>query len=111
MAPYRTRDPRKEQQWRRWIDQWRASGLSVGAFCTRHGLTQPSFYAWRRRLQRQDAEPPAFVPVRVVPDDAPAADGRVDVLLRDGRSIRVGPGFDPTTLRQVLAVLEGGRSC
>src|SRR6516165_5281114 len=38
MAPGRARDERKEQQWRRWIGEWRASGLSVRAFCERRGL-------------------------------------------------------------------------
>jgi hypothetical protein len=47
MAPGRARDERKEQQWRRWIGEWRASGLSVRAFCDRRGLAIPSFYAWR----------------------------------------------------------------
>ncbi len=45
MAPGRIRDERKEQQWQRWVAQWRASGLSVRAFCDRHGLATPSFYA------------------------------------------------------------------
>jgi hypothetical protein len=42
MAHGRARDERKERLWRRWIDQWRGSGLSVRAFCARHGLTCPS---------------------------------------------------------------------
>jgi hypothetical protein len=29
LAPGRARDERKEWQWRRWIGEWRASGLSV----------------------------------------------------------------------------------
>ena len=29
MAPGRVRDERKERQWRRWIDQWRASAGRV----------------------------------------------------------------------------------
>ena len=47
MAPGRARDERKERPWRRWISQWRASGLSVRAFCARHGLASASFYHWR----------------------------------------------------------------
>ena len=53
MAPGRTRDEQKEQEWRRWIAQWRASGLSVRDFCDRHGLAAPSFYAWRSRLHQR----------------------------------------------------------
>lgn len=111
MTKGKPRDKRKEQQWRRRIRSWRTSGLSVRAFCARHGLAQPSFYAWRRELQRRDAEEPAFVPVRVVLDDGSARTSSVDVVLRGGRTLRVGPGFDAATLRQVVAVLEEGPPC
>ena len=66
MALGRARDERKEQQWRRWIGEWRESGLSVRAFCARHHLATASFYAWRRVLERRAAEKPVFVPVQLV---------------------------------------------
>jgi hypothetical protein len=111
MAPGRARDERKEQQWRRCIEQWRASGLSVRTFCARHGLATASFYNWRRVLQRRAAEESAvFVPVQVVADAVPAQASALEVVLVDGRAVRVAPGFDAATLRQLLAVLEG-RPC
>lgn len=111
MTKGKPRDERKEQQWRRWIRSWRASGLSVRDFCARQRLAQANFYVWRRELQRRDAEQPAFVPVGIVADDVPAGDGRVDVVLRTGRTVRLGPGFDAATLRHVVAVLEEGLPC
>jgi hypothetical protein len=111
MAPGRARDERKERHWRRWLDQWRASGLSVRAFCARHGLATASFYAWRRVLQRRAAEQPAFLPVQVVADNTPAQASGLEVVLGDGRTVRVSPGFDAATLRRLLAVLEGGGAC
>src|SRR5262245_47991869 len=110
MAPGRVRDERKERQWRRWIGEWRASGLSVRAFCDRRGLALPTFYAWRRTLERRAAEVPAFVPVQVVAEAVPALATALEVVLTDGRMVRVAPGFDAATLRQLLAVLEG-RPC
>jgi hypothetical protein len=110
MAPGRARDERKEQQWRRWIDQWRASGLSVRDFCARHDLATASFYAWRRVLERRAAEQPAFVPVQVVADAVLTQARALEVVLTNGRTVRVAPGFDAATLRQLLAVLEG-RPC
>ena len=107
MAPGRARDARKEQQWRRWIGEWRASGLSVRAFCDRRGLAIPTFYAWRRTLERRAAEQPAFVPVQVVADGVPAQASSLEVVLHGGRTVRVAPEFDAATLRQLLAVLEG----
>jgi hypothetical protein len=111
MAPGRARDERKEHQWRRRIDQWRASGLSVRVFCARHGLPTASFYQWRRVLERRATAEPAFVPVQVVADAVPAQPSALEVVLVDGRRIRVAPGFDAATLRRVLAILEGEGPC
>jgi transposase-like protein len=109
MAPGRARDERKEQQWRRWIDRWQDSGLSVPAFCARHGLSPGNFYAWRRTLQRRATPQAPFVPVQLVADAAPAA--ALEVVLADGRAVRVAPGFDAATLRQLLAVLREDPPC
>src|SRR5262245_9656921 len=111
MAPGRARDERKEQQWRRRINQWRASGLSVRGFCARQGLATASFYHWRRVLERRAAEAPAFVPVQVVADATPAEASALEVVLVGGRAVRVAPGFDAATLRRLLAVLEGEGAC
>lgn len=111
MAPGRARDERKEQECRRWIAQWRASGLSGRAFCERHGLATPSFYAWRRTLERRAAGAPVFVAVQVVSDVVPSQANAVEVVLTDGRTVRVAPGFDAATLRRLLAVLQEGGPC
>ena len=107
MAHGRARDEQKERQWRHWIGEWQASGLSARAFCQRRGLTVASFYAWRRVLERRAAEKAAFVPVKVVADAVPTQTSALEVVLTDGRTVRVAPGFDVATLRQLLAVLEG----
>ena len=111
MAPGRARDVEKERQWRRRIEQWQASGLSVRDFCARHGLSTASFYNWRRVLERRVAEQPAFIPVQVVADATSDKAGALEVLLFNGRTVRVAPGFDAATLRRLLAVLEGEASC
>ena len=109
MALGRTRDEKKEQQWRRWIALWQSSGLTVAAFCARHGLTPASFYAWRRTLQCRAAEHVPFVPVQVLPDPASAA--AVEVVLPDGRVVRVPPRFDAASLRQLLVLLREEPPC
>ena len=110
MAPSRARDEEKERQWRRRIDQWRESRLSVRAFCAQHRLSSASFYHWRRVLERRATERPAFVPVQVVADPPPPQASALELVLPDGRAVRVSPGFDAATLRRLLAVLEG-RPC
>ena len=101
----------KEQFWRRMVRQWRGSGLSVRDFCTDRGISEPSFYAWRRTIAERDANA-AFVPVHVVPDARPAGDASrqgLELLVSGGRVLRIGPGFDEPTLRRLLALLEEGQ--
>jgi transposase-like protein len=45
-----TRNRVKEEFWRKQIDLWQESGLSVRAFCRESGIVETSFYAWRREL-------------------------------------------------------------
>jgi transposase-like protein len=111
MSQGRPRDPRKQQQWQRWIHKWQTSGLSVSAFCARYQLAQPSFYAWRRQLRQRQRPNTGFVPVRVLPTREPAAEQLLELLLADGRRLRVPAGFDAATLRQLLAVLEESPPC
>lgn len=57
------------QQWLAWLNEQPDSGLSVVAFCREKGISQKSFYAWRRKLadDLKLATSPVFVPVSVVP--------------------------------------------
>jgi hypothetical protein len=114
MALGKSRDPRKEQQWRHWIQQWQHSGLTIRAFCDLHQLSQPSFYAWRRQLQQRDAATAPFLPVRVVPDlpiVQPVPTTPFELVLPGNRTLRIAPGFDVATLRQLLAVLQEVSPC
>jgi len=111
MAHGRPRDPRKEQHWQRWIHLWQQSGLSVRAFCDRHHLEEPSFYAWRRHLQQGAAVAPTLLPVQIITEEPARGTSGIELILADGRCLRVAPGFDPATLRQVLAVLEEAPPC
>src|SRR5271168_4096582 len=106
MAKSKAGDQRKEQQWRRWIREWRASGLSVREYCEWRGLAEARFYAWRRTLEQRLAKSAAFLPVRVVADEPQSPGGAVELVLAGGRLVRVAPGFDAATLRQLLTVLE-----
>jgi len=46
----------KERFWRSMVKQQRQAGATVRAFCRERGISEPSFYAWRKELQRRDAE-------------------------------------------------------
>ena len=96
-----------EAAWRDRITRWRASGRNVRDFCRREGLSEPSFYSWRRTLAERDADAasdaPVFVPVHVRAGPTSPA---LEVVLRSGHVLRVPHGFDPEQLRRVVAALE-----
>jgi transposase-like protein len=108
----------KERFWREMLGK-RRSGQTIRAFCEEHGLSEPSFYAWRRMIAERDqlagspsdefSDRPAFVPVRVAGEAV--ASPELEVVADGGRVVRVPIGFDAATLRRLLAVLEEGSSC
>jgi hypothetical protein len=126
----KSRDPVKEQFWRRTIAVHARSGLSIRAFCQREGLESWNFHWWRRALERRDREVPSartierqgsttelppvparFLPVRVVQDVAEpiAVSGPIEIVIPAGPTVRVTRGFDPVALDAVLSVLEARR--
>jgi hypothetical protein len=122
--------------WAELIDRWRLSGLSLPRFCREHGIKKGTMSGWvykpalRSAVERarrgegarrdgpttagtppESPPPTGFVPVRLretITTSAPEpADRRaIEVVLGEGRRIAVGPGFDPETLRRVVAALE-----
>ena len=108
-----TQEFRRRSYWRTLLARWQRSGLSVRAFCREEGLSEPSFYLWRRKLDQAHNIKPTFIPVHVVTDeDRQAASGSIEIVLANGRSLRVGPGFDSPTLVKLVDLLEnGGTGC
>lgn len=119
------RDADKERFWQGCVSRWRSSGLSVREFCRREALSEPSFYSWRRELARREQnqavprrrsrprlralqKPATFVPVQIIAP--PSTNSAVEIILPDGRRVRLRPGFDRLTLEAVLDILER-RSC
>jgi transposase-like protein len=112
MAKLAARDLQKEAAWRRRLSRHAQSGQSVRAWCRKHGVTETAFYWWRKELARRDAEKrnAAFVPVHVT--EAPAWDdeARIEIVLTDGRRVRVTGAVNGPTLTAVLDALER-RAC
>ena len=117
-GPYRDTD--KEAFWRKTLEEQVDSRQNIRGFCRARGLTEPSFYAWRRAIAEREgntaahparAKRPAFVELRPNCVASPSAvPGKIDVpleIVAGGRRLLIRPGCDRTLLREVLAVLEG----
>lgn len=95
----------KEQFWRRIVKGHAGSQESVRNWCDRHGVSEPSFYAWRRELAKRDAahNQSALLPVTIT---SSAAQGPLEICWPDGVVVRVPAGCDLQLLRGALEVMR-----
>ena len=102
----------RERYWRVVLERWRRSGESVRSFCREEGVSEFSFYRWRKRFGAEEREGSRFAAVELVESRGLEGSGEgsangVEVVLREGRVVRVSRGFDAETFRRVLMELEG----
>ena len=92
--------------------EYEASGLSREEFCSQRNVALKSLerYVARYRKQKAESDPEQGNPqqrwVAVEVAGNSGSGGELAVLLSSGRRIEVRRGFDASTLRQLLAVLE-----
>jgi hypothetical protein len=92
-------------KWRRLVSEQARSGQTVTAFCRERDLCRPYFFVWKKRLRKSATT--KFLEVRMK-EPAPSApdDPRVEVRLKNGRSLVVGRGFDAEHVRALLMLVE-----
>jgi len=114
------RSTEKEQFWRLALDEQRRSGISAKAFCQQQGLSVPSFYAWRRKIQQREersaiadrGDQHRLVPVTVVAagrrgataNASPHA-GRIEIVTPDGFTLRVDRSAGATEITELLRAI------
>jgi hypothetical protein len=95
----------KADEWNERIDTQQHSGVSVKQFCKEQGLTECSFYAWRKRLRKK--EPVRFALVdRGAANQESGRDVSLELVFTTGERLRIGAGVDTATLRTVLEALR-----
>ena len=108
------RDAAKEQFWRGLIAGFDPQRSTVRQWCADHGVSEPSFYAWRRALEQRDraaAERASarMLPVTIAPAPTTLAEPEAaDVVIALGNGLRLHVSLDQ--LSAVLDVLES-RAC
>jgi hypothetical protein len=96
---------RRGEEWREWIAAQERSGVSVKQFCEERGLTEQSFYFWRKRLRKQAPMRFALVEAGVTLRER-ATEADLELVLPRGERLRIGPHVDPLALRKVLEALR-----
>ncbi len=118
--------------WRFVLAEHAQNGLSVREFCRAEGVSEPSFYAWRRTIQELDSQSAGvgrMLPVRIIAASEtmsvqPAVirgadaemtpstgaifghDNRVEIAMQGGLTVRVGDGCSVVLIQRVLDAIQ-----
>lgn len=107
-----------EARWREIVQRQAGSGISVRGFCAAEGISEPSFYAWRKKLRtrnvngtravrnerrREEAADTAslFIPFKMVDTAA-----TLEIVHPLGYRIQVTGDVNPVALRHVIETLD-----
>jgi transposase len=103
------------------VEESLSSGLSVAEFARRRDIHPNLLHLWRRQMKAAELPAPdgeaRFAPVAVAaPSNAPAMQESysgdsvmVEVVLRNGRVLRLSDCVAPGRVAQLADVLEGGQ--
>jgi hypothetical protein len=116
----------KVAYWSTHVENWRVSGLSQAAYCSKNGIHVKNFRRWRIIFDQQAGPMPSpasaeagktapFIPVSIMQDLEESVDlkktGRrpdAGIQLQVGSyTVDLAVGFDAGTLKQLLTVLGG----
>lgn len=96
----------KRRFWQEQIERQSQSKLTQAQYCDQNGLKLSQFTHWKYKSPMTRAGV-TFVSVPAPTINAkPAAYAAISLVTAAGHRIEVHPGFDPTTLRQLIATLE-----
>jgi transposase len=98
-----------------------APGASICGVARRHNLSSSLLYRWIKHFKADEpVQRPAFVPIALAPPSvatasAPGAEpsaglssanGMIEVVLLNGRILRIGADIDLAVLKRIAAALE-----
>jgi transposase len=94
-----------------------APGASICAVARRHNLSSSLLYRWIKSFKADEpVQKPAFVPIALAPpavavasahmSKPSTANGMIEVVLANGRILRIGTDIDMSVLKRIAAALE-----
>ncbi len=94
----------KRDFWQRHIRKWEDSGLSQRKYCEENRINHNAF-AWRRNSFKKNKSRKLIKIASGIVRDAIAVDNRFELIINKAIILKIGNGFDPETLRQILEAL------
>jgi transposase-like protein len=119
MSSSKRRDVEKERYWEQVVREAARSGLSIREYCRRHDVKESQFHWWQRKLKdrrqerrsgRQRGNDRSEASFALVSEGAEDLDAGIELVLGNGRRLRIRKGVDEQTLRTVLAAM-GAEGC
>jgi hypothetical protein len=115
------RDVEKERYWAKTIREAARSGKSIREFCGQRKIKESRFYWWQRKLRERREErtlrrgggrktSSQAGTFALVSDEPGQLDAGIELVLADGRRVRISRGVDEETLRTVLSAV-GSEPC
>jgi len=106
-------DREKARYWQRTIREAARCGMSIREFCRQRRLKESQFYWWQHKLKVGRQEGPIWgqdvnrgpASFALVSDEPEGTDAGIELVLGDGRRLRIRKGVDEETLRTVLAAV------
>lgn len=117
---------RSREDWTAEVSRWRRSGLGAAQYAAERGLKKSTLLWWSCQLgpilseptKRKDpnaATPVTFLPVHVREEPMPRgranSTGRIEVVLCNGRRVRIRGEVDCEQLALVLEAADGECAC
>ena len=118
MSKSKKSDTDQRQFWQMVVETYKTSGLSVRQFCQKEGLSEASFYSWRKRLSDENktdhhSEPKEkssesnFIQVSL-PNGNTCL---LELVLTSGNTLRINSDIDNRILHNVLSALKQAKLC
>jgi transposase-like protein len=107
-------DVEKKRYWQQMVREATRSKLSIREFCRQNQLKESQYFWWQRKLNgnrrpkglQKAGNKSNSASFALVSNDPESIDAGIELILQDGRRLRISRGVDEQTLRSVLAAVE-----
>ena len=95
----------KQNFWKQHYDQWLETDLSQAEYCRQNNLNRHRWGYWRKRFVKTESTT-EFVPLPLNQSIGFLSPSPITLIIKDTYKIEIDRGFDPTTLKLLLSVLQ-----
>ena len=95
----------KRRFWKKHVENWQASELIQSEYCRHHNLKVHRFIYWKKKFSCSKEMPASLVQIplaKFFQNPIHGSQSLLRVTVNEKFKIEVEPGFDPTTLQQLI---------